>query len=1069
MGVRLTWFEVLTVFMRPVILLLLILLMPLSTAFLTDNIDSSEVIGEGQEIEIVLKDGYWTQDNWNTVKNNGVTPLRIISPSTLLAWSSAEDINLDLNVEINKAKQAQYKAGLDGLQPSTDTMLRLVFEPRLPEAAGHQLSQQLSLFSIEMGGEELFLSSPIPQVMVVKWKYDDAQLFSQLLEVDGLLWVEPVLETFARNTQSASIHQNGGLSEKPAWDLGLNASGVVVGVADSGLDADHSCFRNATAVTQLGSEGENGSDAEAPAGLYHRKLLLLNETIDSGDTQGHSDYRHGTHVAGTLSCFDIYDYRNGTLPTTGSSLAHGSSLIFQDIVSSEGWVVPDVDLLLHEAAINGAVIHSDSWGDNSAEYTARSADFDAWGREFPWSLAFVAPGNNGGEILEPANARNVAAIGASIKNDQSQRWASNAHGPLQVETAGIFALATGTSILSAKADGVDDSYNDGLRSSSGTSMATPMAASTAAIIQQMVEQGWIRGSQENTHNVSIDQLRPQWADSSLNNQSNLTLGDGFTPSGPLLRALMAIASTPLSLDERNAGNGGGDLRNPYDGFGRLNLSQLIDFAQLENMIYEGNVSPASDVWIHDSYRLEQLQPMQLLSQRNGNLTPLENLAKNPWNGDGAVGPFLASEDIWTTRLSIEVGQPLDVTMAFPSSPEPYLVDDMLLVVRLSNGQVAISGKTNSSGANTLFYESVVNYSNNESFPSSNETTVKIHLDAIDLSEIEWIEIEVRARYISPGNSPGSVGIDGDKNGFSIAAKGVQRDYDGWMDSDGDGIENVLDLCPIENASGFDLDLNGCLDDSDGDTVTDDIDHCVAEDASGFDLDLNGCIDDSDADSVKDDVDLCYTEILNSSWPIMENGCRPIDNTPQITIISEPENGTVWEGAMLVRWLAEDSDGDQLTTGVKIMITHNNSNESSSELIRCVPMMWGDNSSEFFCIWVIPTDLPSYDINGQQLHLEFFVQSSNQSPEANNQLITKSSQNIFTSSWDNSSIDDDKSLILNKQQLSEQKRILMLAIIGLVGALVGVILVTKKFLWEDFNEVFFDKTGEEPPSIEIDDD
>ncbi|MDE0557098.1 MAG: S8 family serine peptidase [Candidatus Poseidoniaceae archaeon] len=1053
--------------MRPAIILLLVLLMPLATAFLTDNTDYPVTIGEGGEIEIVLKDGYWTQDNWNVVKNNGLTPLRIISPSTLLAWGSAGDINLDLNIEINEAKQAQYKAGLDGLQPSPDTILRLVFEPRLPDTAARQLSQQLAMFSIEMSGEELFLSSPIPQVMIVKWTYDDPQLFSQLLAVDGLLWVEPVLETFARNTQSASIHQNGGLSENPAWDLGLNASGVVVGMADSGLDADHSCFRNATAASLFGSEGENGSDAEAPAGLYHRKLLLLNETIDSGDTQGHSDYRHGTHVAGTLSCFDVYDYRNGTLPTTGSSLAHGSSLVFQDIVSSEGWVVPDVDLLLYEAAINGAVIHSDSWGDNSAEYTARSADFDAWGREFPWSLAFVAPGNNGGEILEPANARNVAAIGASIKNDQSQRWASNTHGPLQVETTGIFALATGTSILSAKADGIDDSYNDDLRSSSGTSMATPMAASTAAIIQQMVEQGWIRGSQENTHDVSINQLRPQWADNSLDNQSNLTLGDGFTPSGPMLRALMAIASTPLSLDERNAGNGGEDLRNPYDGFGRLNLSQLIDFAQLENMISEGNVSPASDVWIHDSYRLEQLQPMQLLSQRDGNLSPLENLANNPWNGDGAVGPFLSSGEIWTTRLSIEQGQPLDVTMAFPSSPEPYLVDDMLLVVRLSNGQVAISGKTNSDGSNTLFYESVVNYSNNNSFPSSNETTVKVHLDAVDLSEIEWIEIEVRARYISPGNSPGTVGIDGDRNGFSIAAKGVQRDYDGWMDGDGDGIENVLDLCPIENASGFDLDFNGCLDDSDGDTITDDIDLCGGEDASGFDLDSDGCVDDSDADSVKDDVDLCYTEIINSSWPIMENGCRPIDNTPQITIISELENGSVWEDVMLVRWLAEDGDGDQLTTGVKIMITHNDSNESSSELVRCVPGMMGNHSNEFFCIWVIPADLPSYDINGQQLHLEFFVQSSNQSPEANNELIIKSSQNVFTSSWDNSSIGDDSSLILNKEEIAKQKRFLALAIVGLIGGLVGALLVAKKFLRDDFNEGFSDISEKELVPVESD--
>ena len=243
--------------------------------------------------------------------------------------------------------------------------------------------------------------------------------------------------------------------------------------------------------------------------------------------------------------------------------------------------------------------------------------------------------------------------------------------------------------------------------------------------------------------------------------------------------------------------------------------------------------------------------------------------------------------------------------------------------------------------------------------------------------------------------------------------------------------------------------------------------CVDEDASGFDLDLDGCIDDLDADSIKDDVDLCYTKIINSSWPVMENGCRPIDNTPQITIISELENGSVWEDAMLVRWLAEDNDGDQLTTGVKIMITHNDSNESSSELVRCVPRMMGNDSNEFFCIWVIPTDLPSYDINGQQLHLEFFVQSLNQSPEANNELITKSSQNVFTSSWDNSSIDDDNSLILNKEEIAKQKRFLVLAIIGLIGGLVGALIVAKNYLRHNFDEGFSDIIEKELLPIEND--
>lgn len=1054
-------------FMRPVIMLLLVLLMPLSTAFLSNGEDFTSGLNQGQEVEILLDQGVWEQNNWNLLKQEGFTPLRVLSPSLILAWSDGESGALDIWATVGEASPAQYKSASNALHPLAGDEIKLLFEPRLPPQAIEQIQQRLAAFAIEASAQQFTAYSPIPSNLVTTWNYGADEMFSQLLALDGLLWVEPVLSTNARNTQAATVHQNGQFSNNPAWDLGLNGSGVIVAMADSGLDADHSCFRNATATSQFGSEGDNGSDAEAPAGASHRKLLLLNESLDSGDNIGHDDYRHGTHVAGTLSCFDVYDYRNGTTPNTGSSLAHGSSLIFQDVVSSEGWVVPDVDLLLYEATINGAVIHSDSWGDNTAQYTARSGDFDAWGREFPWSLAFIAPGNNGGEILEPANARNVAAIGASIKNNQSQRWAASAHGPMVGDTNGIFALATGTSILSAKADGLDASYNDDLRLSSGTSMATPMAASSAAIIQQMVEQGWIRSDLEAEHSLPIVDLRPQWSDRSLNNQSSLILAEGFTPSGPMLRALMAIASTPLPLDERNAGQGGQQLRNPYDGFGRLNLSQLIDFEQLENDLGQGNVSPASDIWVHDSYRLQQ-HPKQLLATRSGNLSPLENLADNPWDGQGASGPFLESGDIWTKRFSLQEGENLDVSMAFPSSPEPYLVDDMMLVVRLSDGKVAISGKTNNDGSNTLYYENVVDYSNNISFPASNETTVKIHLDADDLSDVEWIELEVRARYIAPGNSPTSVGIDGNKNGFSLVAKGVLRDYSGWMDDDLDGIENVLDNCPTENSIGFDIDSDGCLDDSDGDMITDDVDLCNGENASSFDDDSDGCIDDTDGDSVKDNIDLCYTEIIDENWPVMANGCRPVDQLPELTIVTELDNGSVWQEVMVVRWLAQDPDGDPLTSGVKLMILENNSTSAHEELFRCIPMLMNNSSGEYFCIWVIPNNLPSYDINGRQLHLQFFAQSANNSPQANNQLVIERSANNFTSYWHNSSEEGNtNSQGQNDSEIARQKIILALAICGLIGGLIGALIIAINYLRNKSQKEAGDAVDKEQPAIERD--
>ena len=83
----------------------------------------------------------------------------------------------------------------------------------------------------------------------------------------------------------------------------------------------------------------------------------------------------------------------------------------------------------------------------------------------------------------------------------------------------------------------------------------------------------------------------------------------------------------------------------------------------------------------------------------------------------------------------------------------------------------------------------------------------------------------------------------------------------WSDSDGDGYgDNPLgdnpDLCP-NSPIGAVVDSNGCADserDSDGDGVFDAYDDCVNIDASGWDTDGDGCIDDSDYEGVQDTDD-----------------------------------------------------------------------------------------------------------------------------------------------------------------------------------------------------------------------
>ena len=50
------------------------------------------------------------------------------------------------------------------------------------------------------------------------------------------------------------------------------------------------------------------------------------------DTPGHSDYRHGTHTAGTLGCEPV-DWNRSNAPGEGVSLAHGARLVVADIVA----------------------------------------------------------------------------------------------------------------------------------------------------------------------------------------------------------------------------------------------------------------------------------------------------------------------------------------------------------------------------------------------------------------------------------------------------------------------------------------------------------------------------------------------------------------------------------------------------------------------------------------------------------------------------------------------------------------------------------------------------------------
>ena len=446
-----------------IVSILLLILVPVSAAPQSQYFtESHENIGK--EVSIIFEHDI-TYLDWLELENEGFIPLRQISKNEMLVWMSVSKTDSEMfNLEKIKNLNENLIINVEQLHLSK---YRVLLEPHLPSEGVIQVLNSLNELNLKI------ISFPeIKNVGGVPASFQISGLLPEGIEINGVWKIEKILETNARNDVAASIIEGGNLEEHKLWSRGINGEGVLIAVADTGIDLDHACFREN--LTGVGIPGET-----------HRKVEILNTTLDSWDSSNNSDFGHGTHIAGSLSC----NWVDG-VQKTATSLSYNSRLIVQDIVSEAGWIPPEnVEVLFLEAAENGAIIHSDSWGDNEVNYTERSGRFDGWGREVPWSLIFVAPGNSGGQLMEPANARNVVAVGSTTKSEDPQMVSSSSVGPTTLGTRGIFLVAPGKNIISANSDGVVNSFNEDTSSLSGTSMSTPLAASGAAIIQQMVELG----------------------------------------------------------------------------------------------------------------------------------------------------------------------------------------------------------------------------------------------------------------------------------------------------------------------------------------------------------------------------------------------------------------------------------------------------------------------------------------------------------------------------------------------------------------------------------------------------
>ena len=347
-----------------------------------------------------------------------------------------------------------------------------------------------------IGGEVLQHSETYLRVKVPDNKIADLSL------INGISWIENYSEPVLSNDVATTIMN----VELVHSNHGLNGSGQIVAVADTGLD---------TGV----DDNSMHDDIEG---------RIINITDYSND--GAADYNgHGTHVAGSV-------LGNGVMSGGQyKGAAPEASLVFQSLEASGSLYLPtDLATIFQSAYDDGARIHTNSWSyAGSGAYTTRSRQVDQFTWDNPDMLILFSAGNYGSDsdengvvdldsITPPSTSKNCIAVGASesdrgdgfgtaytiwggttwlgglfttdpIKNDYTANnpegiAAFSSRGPTEDGRIKPDLVAPGTFIASTRSSqpswyewgGIDNYY----AYSSGTSMSTPLVAGSAALVRE---------------------------------------------------------------------------------------------------------------------------------------------------------------------------------------------------------------------------------------------------------------------------------------------------------------------------------------------------------------------------------------------------------------------------------------------------------------------------------------------------------------------------------------------------------------------------------------------------------
>ena len=237
-------------------------------------------------------------------------------------------------------------------------------------------------------------------------------LLPQLLTVPGVTRVAasapvyPMLDVSAQEIDADNVW-----GAKPPSYTGKSGKNVVVGIIDTGMDATHPDFRDATNHTRIKWAWNQTAIGTKPVGFTYGAEYTQAE-IDLGTAVINDTDGHGTHVAG-IACGNGRATGNGQPAYQYVGIAPEADIVLVQIANNESGLVDGVNYVFQKAAAMGkkAVVNmswSSGFGPRDGSGTLDAGISALCG---PGKLVSAAAGNYGN--IGVHGSCNLASTGAS--------------------------------------------------------------------------------------------------------------------------------------------------------------------------------------------------------------------------------------------------------------------------------------------------------------------------------------------------------------------------------------------------------------------------------------------------------------------------------------------------------------------------------------------------------------------------------------------------------------------------------------------------------------------------------